>query len=122
MKFQETADFVLSFAKRARKYFLGLTTIAQDLDDFLKTPQGIPVITNSTIKILFKQSSATINQIADTLNLTEVEKSLLTQVDVGSGLFMAGNKHTIIQVVASYTEDQLITSDPKKLMALKNKN
>lgn len=122
MKFSETADFILSFAKRARKYFLGLTTIAQDLDDFLKVPQGIPVITNSTIKIIFKQSSATIKQLTETLGLTEIEKSLLTQVDVGSGLFMAGNKHTIVQVVASYTEDQLITSDPKKLITLKNKS
>ena len=120
MKFKESANFMLSFAKRARKYYLGLTTITQDLDDFLKSPQGIPIITNSSIKLLFKQSTATINQLTETLQLTEVEKNLLTQIEIGSGLFLAGDKHTLIQVVASYTEDQLITSDPERLMALKN--
>jgi len=120
MKFKESANFMLSFAKRARKYYLGLTTITQDLDDFLKSPQGIPIITNSSIKLLFKQSAATINQLTETLQLTEVEKNLLTQIEIGSGLFLAGDKHTLIQVVASYTEDQLITSDPERLMALKN--
>ena len=120
MKFKESANFMLSFAKRARKYYLGLTTITQDLDDFLKSPQGIPIITNSSIKLLFKQSTATISQLTETLQLTEVEKNLLTQIEIGSGLFLAGDKHTLIQVVASYTEDQLITSDPERLMALKN--
>jgi len=120
MKFHESAEFMLSFAKRARKYYLGLTTITQDLDDFLKSDQGVPIIANASIKILFKQSSVTVNELSATLNLTSVEKAILTQVDVGSGLFLAGDKHAIMQVVASYTEDQLITSDPQKLMALRN--
>lgn len=120
MKFKESANFMLSFAKRARKYYLGLTTITQDLDDFLKSPHGIPIITNSSIKVLFKQSTVTINQLTEALQLTDVEKNLLTQIDIGSGLFLAGDKHTLIQVVASYTEDQLITSDPERLMALRN--
>jgi conjugal transfer ATP-binding protein TraC len=121
MKFKESANFLLSFAKRARKYYLGLTTITQDLDDFLKSPHGIPIITNSSIKLLFKQSTVTIRQITEALQLTEVENNILTQIDIGSGLFLAGDKHALIQVVASYTEDQLITSDPQKLMALRNK-
>lgn len=120
MKFKESANFMLSFAKRARKYYLGLTTITQDLDDFLKSPHGIPIITNSSIKVLFKQSTVTIKQLTEALQLTDVEKNLLTQIDIGSGLFLAGDKHTLIQVVASYTEDQLITSDPERLMALRN--
>jgi len=122
MKFKESANFLLSFAKRARKYYLGLTTITQDLDDFLKSPHGIPIITNSSIKLLFKQSTVTIRQITEALQLTEVENNILTQIDIGSGLFLAGDKHALIQVVASYTEDQLITSDPQRLMALRNKN
>lgn len=122
MKFKESANFMLSFAKRARKYYLGLTTITQDLDDFLKSPYGLPIIANSSIKLLFKQSTVAINQLADALQLTGVEKELLTQIDIGSGLFLAGDKHTLVQVVASYTEDQLITSDPARLMSLKNKS
>lgn len=113
---------MLSFAKRARKYYLGLTTITQDLDDFLKSPYGTPIIANSSLKLLFKQSTVSINQLTEALQLTDVEKNLLVQIDIGSGLFLAGDKHALIQVVASYTEDQLITSDPARLMALKNKS
>jgi type IV secretory pathway VirB4 component len=122
MKFKESANFMLSFAKRARKYYLGLTTITQDLDDFLKSPYGTPIIANSSLKLLFKQSTVSINQLTEALQLTDVEKNLLVQIDIGSGLFLAGDKHALIQVVASYTEDQLITSDPARLMALKNKS
>ena len=110
---------MFGIAKRSRKYYLGLTTITQDIGDFLNSPYGIPIITNSAIKMLFKQSSATIDKIGDTLHLTDVEKAILLQAEVGTGLFIAGNKHAVVQVIPSYTEDQMITSDPEQLLAMK---
>ena len=120
LKYKESADFMFGIAKRSRKYYLGLTTITQDIDDFLSSPYGLPLITNSALKLLFKQSSASIDKIGEALHLTEIEKAVLLQAQVGTGLFMAGNDHAIIQVIPSYTEDQLITSDPQQLMAIKN--
>jgi len=119
LKHPESADFMFGIAKRSRKYYLGLTTITQDIGDFLNSPYGVPIITNSALKMLFKQSSATIDKIAETLHLTEVEKAILLQAEVGTGLFIAGNKHAVIQVIPSYTEDQMITSDPQQLLAMK---
>ncbi len=119
LKHQESADFLFGIAKRSRKYYLGLTTITQDIGDFLDSPYGVPIITNSALKLLFKQSSATIDKVANALHLTEVEKAILLQAEVGTGLFIAGNKHAVIQVVPSYTEDQMITSDPQQLLAMK---
>jgi len=119
LKHAESADFMFGIAKRSRKYYLGLTTITQDIGDFLDSPYGVPIITNSSLKMLFKQSSATIDKIANTLHLTEVEKAILLQAEVGTGLFVAGSKHAVIQVIPSYTEDQMITSDPQQLLAMK---
>ncbi len=119
MKSEDTASFLLSLAKRGRKYFLGLATITQDVDDFMKSPYGVPIITNSSIQILLKQSPTSIDKLQQVFNLTDEEKYLLLESDVGEGIFFAGLKHVAIKVIASYTEDQIITSDPSQILAIK---
>jgi conjugal transfer ATP-binding protein TraC len=119
MKSEDTASFLLSLAKRGRKYYLGLATITQDVDDFLKSPYGMPIITNSSIQVLLKQSPTSIDKLQQTFNLTDEEKYLLLESDVGEGIFFAGIKHVAIKVIASYTEDQIITSDPSQILAIK---
>ena len=119
MKYEDTASFLYGIAKRCRKYYLGLATITQDVGDFLASPYGIPIITNSSIQLLLKQSPATIDIVQKTFNLTDEEKYLLLESDVGEGIFFAGLKHVAIKILASYTEDQIITSDPAQLMAIK---
>ncbi|MFY9493028.1 MAG: ATP-binding protein [Minisyncoccia bacterium] len=114
----EAAAFLFSIAKRCRKYFLGLTTITQDVEDFMKSPFGKPIVTNSSIQILLKQSPAAIDMVAQTFNLTDEEKFLLLESNVGEGIFLAGLKRAAIKVVASYTEDQVITSDPAQLLEI----
>jgi type IV secretory pathway VirB4 component len=119
MKSDDTASFLYSVAKRGRKYYLGLATITQDVDDFLKSPYGVPMITNSSIQVLLKQSPTAIDRVQQTFNLTDEEKYLLLESQVGEGIFFAGNKHVAIKVIASYTEDQIITSDPSQLLAIR---
>ena len=119
MKSDDTASFLYSLAKRGRKYYLGVCTITQDVEDFLKSPYGRPILTNSSLQLLLKQSSTTIDVLQQTFNLTDEEKYLLLEAGVGEGLFFAGLKHVAIKVVASYTEDQIITSDPSQLLAIK---
>jgi type IV secretory pathway VirB4 component len=119
MKSEDTASFLLGLAKRGRKYFLGLATITQDVDDFLKSPYGLPIITNSSIQILLKQSPSSIDNVQKTFNLTDEEKYLLLESDVGEGIFFVGLKHVALKVVASYTEDQIITTNPAQVMAIK---
>jgi conjugal transfer ATP-binding protein TraC len=119
MKSEDTASFLMSLVKRGRKYFLGVATITQDVGDFLKSPYGVPIITNSSIQILLKQSPTTIDELQRTFNLTDEEKYLLLESDVGEGIFFAGLKHVAIKNIASYTEDQIITSDPSQLLAIK---
>ena len=119
MKSEDTASFLYGMAKRGRKYYLGLATITQDVDDFLKSPYGLPMISNSSIQILLKQSPTTIDTLQKTFNLSEEEKFLLLESDVGEGIFFAGLKHVAIKVIASYTEDQIITSDPNQVLALR---
>ena len=119
MKNEDGASFLYGIAKRARKYYLGVATITQDVTDFLNSPYGKPLITNSSIQMLLRQSPAAIDQLKQTFNLTEEEKYLLLESDVGEGIFFAGLKHIAIKILASYTEDQLITSDPAQLLAIK---
>ena len=119
MKSDDTASFLYSVAKRGRKYYLGVCTITQDVEDFLKSPYGRPILTNSSLQLLLKQSPITIDVLKQTFNLTDEEKYLLLEAGVGEGLFFAGLKHVAIKIVASYTEDQIITSDPSQLMAIK---
>ncbi len=120
MKSEDTASFLFSLAKRGRKYFLGVSTITQDVEDFLRSPYGKPILTNSSIQLLLKQSPTTIDLLKEIFNLTDEEKFLLLESGVGEGLFFAGLKHVAIKVVASYTEDQIITSDPSQLLAIKS--
>lgn len=119
MRSEDTASFLYSLAKRGRKYYLGVCTITQDVEDFLKSPYGRPILTNSSIQLLLKQSPTTIDVLQQTFHLTDEEKYLLLEAGVGEGLFFAGLKHVAIKVVASYTEDQIITSDPSQLLAIK---
>ncbi len=118
MKSEDTASFLLSLAKRGRKYYLGLATITQDVEDFLKSPYGLPIITNSSIQILLKQSPSSIDSVQKTFNLTDEEKYLLLESNVGEGIFFAGLKHVAIKIIASYTEDQIITSNPSQILAI----
>jgi type IV secretory pathway VirB4 component len=119
MKSEDTASFLYSIAKRGRKYYLGLSTITQDAADFMKSPYGIPIITNSSIQLLLKQSPTTIDALQKTFNLTDEEKYLLLESEVGEGIFFAGLKHVAIKVISSYTEDQIITSDPSQILSIK---
>jgi type IV secretory pathway VirB4 component len=119
MKSEDTASFLFSLAKRGRKYYLGIATITQDVDDFLRSPYGVPMITNSSIQLLMKQSPTAIDNIQKTFNLTDEEKYLLLESGVGEGIFFAGLKHVAIKVIASYTEDQIITSDPSQLLQIR---
>jgi type IV secretory pathway VirB4 component len=119
MKSEDTASFLFSLAKRGRKYYLGIATITQDVDDFLRSPYGVPMITNSSLQFLMKQSPTAIDNIQRTFNLTDEEKFLLLESEVGEGLFFVGLKHVAIKVIASYTEDQIITSDPNQIMKIK---
>ncbi len=119
MKSEDTASFLYSIAKRGRKYYLGVATVTQDVEDFLRSPYGRPILTNSSIQILLKQSPTTMDVLQQTFNLTEEEKYLLLESGVGEGLFFAGLKHVAIKIVASYTEDQIITSDPSQLLQIR---
>ena len=118
MKNDDGASFMFGIAKRARKYFLGVTTITQDVNDFLVSSYGKPILSNSSLQFLFKQSPTNIDTIQKTFNLTDEERFLLLESEVGEGLFFAGSKHVAIKVIASYTEDQIITSDPAQLLKI----
>jgi conjugal transfer ATP-binding protein TraC len=118
MKSEDTASFLFSIAKRGRKYFLGLATITQDVGDFVKSKYGMPIITNSSIQLLLKQSPSNIDSVQKVFNLTDEEKYLLLESNVGEGIFFAGLQHVAIKTVASYTEDQIITSDPSQLLEI----
>jgi len=117
MQYEDSAKFLYGLAKRARKYYLGLTIISQDVEDFLASRYGKAVVNNASMQILMKQSTASIDIVASVFNLTEGEKYLLLESDVGEGLFFAGLNHVAFKAVASYTEDQIITTDPKQIMA-----
>ena len=119
MKSEDTASFLFMLAKRGRKYYLGLSTITQDVNDFLRSPYGVPMLTNSSLQLLMKQSATSIDLIQQTFNLTDEEKFLLLESNVGEGIFFAGLKHVAIKVIASYTEDQIITSDPSQLLQIR---
>lgn len=118
MQYEDSARFLYGLAKRARKYYLGITTISQDVTDFLSSPLGKPIVTNAAMKILLKQSSAAIDQVADTFALTSGEKQLLLQSEVGQGIFFAGPKHVAMQIVAFPSEHRIITTNPKDILKM----
>ncbi len=117
MKSQDSASFLYSMAKRARKYYLGVTTITQDVEDFLSNDYGKAIITNSSIQLLMKQSPAAIDKVAEVFYLSQGEKNLLLSCDIGHGLFFAGANHVSIKVVASPEEYSLVTSKPEEIIA-----
>jgi len=119
MQYDDGASFLYGLAKRGRKYWLGLTTITQDVADFMKSSYGAPIVSNSSMQLLLRQSPATIDMVKKTFNLTEEEKYLLLESEVGEGLFFAGQKHVAIKIVASYVEDQIITTSPEQIQAIK---
>ncbi len=119
MKYPDSASFLFGLAKRGRKYYLGISTITQDVEDFLNSPFGKPIITNSSLQLLLKQAPATIDTTAKAFNLTDVEKNYLLESDVGQGLFIAGLKRAAIQIVPSYFEDKLITTNPQEILEMK---
>lgn len=112
MKYEDSANFLFSLAKRARKYYLGLTTITQDVEDFMSNKIGRAIVTNSSMQLLLKQSSSAVDVLADVFKLTEEEKKRLSNFPVGQGLFFAGQNHVHIQIVASETEESLINTNP----------
>jgi len=112
MKYEDSASFIFSLAKRARKYGLGITTISQDVEDFIESRMGRAIVANASMQLLLKQSPSAIDKLADVFKLTDEEKKRLSQFPVGQGLFFAGQNHVHIQVIASPSETTLITTDP----------
>jgi type IV secretory pathway VirB4 component len=118
MQNEDSAKFIYALVKRCRKYYLGVTNITQDVNDFLLSAYGQAIVNNSAMQLLMRQSPAAIDLIQKTFILTEGEKYLLLESGLGEGIFFAGDKHAAIKVVASYTEDQLITSDPRQILEI----
>lgn len=116
MQYEDSARFLYGLVKRARKYYLGITTITQDVEDFVASNYGKPIITNSSMQLLLKQSTSAIDKLTEIFNLTEGEKYLLLNANVGQGLFFAGLKHVAIQIIASYNEDKIITTNPEEML------
>ena len=112
MQFEDSANFLFSLAKRARKYYLGLTTITQDVEDFMSTKMGRAIVANSSMQLLLKQSASAVDVLSDVFKLTDEEKKRLANFPVGQGLFFAGANHVHIQIIASETEESLITTNP----------
>jgi len=116
MQHEDSARFIFALVKRCRKYFLGVTTITQDVNDFLRSQYGQAIVTNSALQLLLRQSSAAVENVQKVFMLTDSEKYLLLESGQGEGIFFAGLKHAAIKVVASYTEDQLVTTNPQQLL------
>jgi len=112
MKYDDSANFLFSLAKRARKYYLGLTTITQDVEDFMSSKMGRAIVANSSMQLLLKQSPSAVDILSDVFKLTGEEKKRLANFPVGQGLFFAGSSHVHIQIIASETEENLITTNP----------
>ena len=115
MQSEDGASFLFGIVKRARKYWLGVTTITQDVDDFMRSEYGKPIITNSSLHLLMKQSPASIETVQKAFALTSQEKSLLLETEIGEGIFFAGQKHVAIKVVASPAEHEMITTAPEEI-------
>ena len=118
MQYEDSAKFLFGLVKRARKYYLGVTTITQDVSDFLNSPWGKPIVTNAAMKILLKQSPTSIDLVAQTFNLTTGEKQVLLESEVGQGIFFAGTRHVAIGIIAFPTEHKIITTNPKDILKM----
>jgi type IV secretory pathway VirB4 component len=118
MKYDDSANFLFSLAKRARKYFLGLTTITQDVEDFMGSKMGRAIVANASMQLLLKQSTSAVDVLSEVFKLTEEERKRLAQFPIGQGLFFAGQNHVHIQIIASPTETSMITTNPQQLQQL----
>lgn len=118
MQHEDSAKFIYGLVKRSRKYYLGVTTITQDVNDFLLSPYGQAIINNSALSLLMKQSPAAIDIVTKTFLLTQQERYLLLEAGLGEGIFFAGNKHAAIKIVSSIAEDQIVTTNPQQLLEL----
>jgi len=118
MKYEDSASFLFSLAKRARKYNLGITTITQDVEDFMGSRMGRAIVANASMQILLKQSTSAVDVLADVFKLTSEERKRLSQFPVGQGLFFAGQNHVHIQITASPTETGLITTNPEQVQQI----
>ncbi|MFH0776740.1 MAG: ATP-binding protein [Patescibacteria group bacterium] len=116
MQHEDAAKFLFGLVKRARKYYLGVITITQDVEDFLESKYGRPMVTNASMQILLKQAPSAVDALRKTFNLTEGEKYMLLNSGVGQGLFFADSKHVAIQIIASYSENQIVTTNPEELL------
>lgn len=116
MQHEDSAKFLFGLVKRARKYYLGVTTITQDVEDFVSNAHGKPIITNSSMQLLLKQAPSAVEALVKIFNLTEGEKYMLLNSGVGQGLFFAGLKHVAIQIIASFGEDKLVTTNPEQIL------
>jgi conjugal transfer ATP-binding protein TraC len=116
MQHEDSAKFLFGLVKRARKYYLGVSTITQDVEDFMKSNYGKPIVTNSSMQILLKQAPSAVSVLKDVFNLTKGEEYVLLNSGVGQGLFFAGDKHVAIQVIASFSEDKIVTSNPEEIL------
>ncbi len=121
MQHEDSANFIYAMAKRARKYYLGITTITQDVEDFLHNDYGKAIVSNASIQFLMKQSTASIPSLAETFYLSEGERQLLVSADVGEGIFFAGQNHVALRVVASQEEHSVITTNPEEIVKKKQK-
>ncbi|MDP2930430.1 MAG: DUF87 domain-containing protein [bacterium] len=119
MQSQDGASFLFGVAKRARKYWLGVTTITQDVGDFLGSDYGVAIVANSSLQLLLKQSPTVLDKVQKTFVLTDQEKMLLMEAGIGEGIFIAGQKHVAIRIVASYAEDQIITTSPEEVLKIR---
>jgi len=118
MKYEDSANFMFSLAKRARKYYLGLTTISQDVEDFMSSRMGRAIVANASMQVLLKQSTSAVDVLAQVFRLTGEEQKRLTQFPVGQGLLFAGQNHVHVQIIASPTETSLITTNPAQLQQI----
>ncbi len=121
MQHEDSAKFLYGLVKRARKYYLGVTTITQDVEDFIRSDFGKPIITNSSMQLLLKQAPSAVDTLAKIFNLTEGEKYVLLNSGIGQGLFFAGLKHVAIQIIASFTEDKIVTTNPEEILKEREK-
>jgi len=119
MQTEDGASFLFGLVKRARKYWLGVTNVTQDVSDFMRSNYGQPIVNNSALKTLLKQSPAVIDKIQKTFALTDEEKMILLEGAQGEGIFFAGQKHIAIKIIASPTEDKIITTSPEELAKIK---
>jgi ribosomal protein L18 len=122
MQHEDSARFLYGLIKRARKYYLGVTTITQDVEDFVNSPYGKAIITNASLNILLKQSPSAIDNLQKLFYLTDGEKYVLLNSDIGQGLFFANNKHVAIQIIASPHEERVITTKPEEVLEMKSKD